>query len=66
MLEEASQGSLPVAYLVANGAAQHPVVQCAPLRAVGAVRVLCLVLLAGAGSHGGVHTGQADDLGREV
>lgn len=50
MLKEAGQGSLPVAYLVANGAAQHPVVQSAPLGAVGAFGVLGLILLAGAGA----------------
>ena len=66
MLEEAGKGSLPVAHLVADGAAQHPVVQSAPLGAVGAFGVLGLVLLAGAGGHGCVHAGQADDLGSEI
>ena len=34
MGEEAGQSVLPVADIVAHGAAQHPVVQCAPLGAV--------------------------------
>ena len=66
MLKEAGQGSFPIAHLVADGAAEHPVVQGTPLGAVGAFRVLFLVLGAGAGSHGSVHTGQADDLGGEI
>ena len=66
VLEEAGQRVLPVADIVADGAAEHPVVQSTPLGAVGAVRVLRLVLLAGAGGHGGVHAGQADDLRREI
>ena len=66
MFKEALEGILPGADFVAHGAAEHPVVQRAPLGAVGAIRVLCLVLLAGAGCHGGVHTGQADDLGSEI
>ena len=64
--EEAGQRVLPVADIVADGAAEHPVVQSAPLGAVGAVRVLRLVLLAGAGGHGGVHVGHMDDLRLEI
>ncbi len=64
--EEAGQCVLPVAHVVAHSAAQHPVVQCAPLGAVGAVRVFCLVLLAGAGGYGSIYAGKADDLGSKI
>ena len=66
MGEEAGQGLFPVPHIVAHGAAEHPVVQCAPLGAVGTFGVLGLVLLAGAGGHRGIHTRQADDLGSKI
>ena len=66
VLEEAGEGGFPVPHFIADGAAEHPVIEGAPLGAVGAFGVLGLILLAGAGGHGGVHAGQTDDLGGKI